>query len=97
MIALGKMTLAGFRTIEEVKKQGLCEKAYTNLVKERLPPDLKKTLLGQKKVWSNFQHFANSYRDMYMSWVNSAKIEETRKKGIREVVKRSKENKKTRD
>ena len=95
MISLGKMTQAGFAKIEEAKKQGFWDNAYTNLVKERLPSDLKNALIVNKKAWNNFQQFANSYRNMYIGWVKNAKTEETRKKRISEVVKNSLENKKT--
>ena len=89
MISLGKMTKAGFDKIEEAKKQGFWDTAYTNLVKERLPSDLKNALLVNKIAWHNFQNFANSYRNMYIGWVKNAKTEGTRKKRISEVVKRT--------
>jgi len=95
MISLGKMTKAGFDKIEEAKKQGFWDTAYTNLVRERLPSDLKNALIVNKKAWNNFQQFANSYRNMYVGWVKNAKTKETRKKRISEVVKNSLENKKT--
>ena len=95
MISLGKMTKSGFDKIEEAKKQGFWDTAYTNLVRERLPSDLKNALIVNKKAWNNFQQFANSYRNMYIGWVKNAKTEETRKKRISEVVKNSLENKKT--
>ena len=94
MISLGKMTKAGFDKIEEAKKQGFWDTAYTNLVKERLPSDLKNALIVNNKAWNNFQNFANSYRNMYIGWVKNAKTEVTRKKRISEVVKRSLYNKK---
>ena len=94
MIIQGKMTQAGFDRIEEAKKHGLWNTAYTNLMKERLPSDLKTALKGKKKAWNNFQRFANSYRNTYIGWVKNAKTEETRHKRIGEVVKRSLENKK---
>jgi uncharacterized protein YdeI (YjbR/CyaY-like superfamily) len=94
MISLGKMTQAGFEKIKEAKKQGFWDTAYTNLVKERLPSDLKKALLANKTAWNNFQHFANSYRNMYIGWVKNAKTQKTRKNRISAVVKRSLDNKK---
>jgi uncharacterized protein YdeI (YjbR/CyaY-like superfamily) len=94
MICLGKMTKAGFDKIEEAKKRGFWDTAYTNLVKKRLPSDLKKALLVNKIAWNNFQQFANSYRNTYIGWVKGAKTEKTRKKRISEVVKRSLKNKK---
>ena len=95
MISLGKMTKAGFDKIEEAKKQGFWDTAYTNLLREQLPSDLKNALIVNKKAWNNFQKFANSYRNMYIGWVKNAKTEKTRKKRISEVVKNSLENKKT--
>jgi len=94
MIMLGKMTGAGLKKINLAKKQGLWDSAYTNLKKDRLPSDLKKALLENKEAWNNFRNFANSYRNTYIGWVKSAKTDETRKKRIREVVKRSITNKK---
>jgi len=94
MISLGKMTPAGFEKIEVAKKQGFWDTAYTNLVRERLPSDLKKALMVNKTAWNNFHHFANSYRNMYIGWVNNAKTEKTRKKRVSAVVKRSFDNKK---
>ena len=90
----GKMTAAGFASIEEAKKSGSWEKAYTNIKRERMRPDLKKALTKNKKAWDNFQNFANSYRNMYIGWVANAKTKETRLKRIKEVVKRTEQNKK---
>ena len=94
LIASGKMTQAGLDKIEEAKRNGMWDSAYTNIVKERIPSDLKQALIRNNKAWNNFQHFANSYRNMYIGWVKSAKTEETRKRRIDEVVKRSLQNKK---
>jgi uncharacterized protein YdeI (YjbR/CyaY-like superfamily) len=94
MIALGKMTKSGLDKIEEAKRQGLWDSAYTSKVKDRIPSDLKQALIVNSKAWYNFQHFANSYRNMYIGWVKSAKSEETRKRRIHEVAKKALENKK---
>jgi len=94
LISSEKMTQAGLDKIEEAKRQGLWDTAYTNKLKERLPSDLKQALMKDDKAWYNFQHFANSYRNMYIGWVKGAKTEETRERRTREVVKRSLKNKK---
>jgi uncharacterized protein YdeI (YjbR/CyaY-like superfamily) len=94
LIALGKMTKSGLEKIKDAKKQGLWDTAYTNLVKDRLPSDLKNSLMQNKTAWINFQKFANSYRNMYIGWVKDAKTQETRKRRISEVVKRAAKNKK---
>ena len=94
MIQLGKMTGAGLEKIKIAKKQGLWDSAYTNLKKDRIPSDLKKALLKNKKAWNNFNNFANSYRNSYIGWIKGAKSDITRKKRIDEVIRRSIENKK---
>ena len=48
MISLGKIMPAGIKKINETKKQGYWDNAYTNLVNNRLPSDLKKVLLDNK-------------------------------------------------
>lgn len=94
LIESGRMTNAGLTKIEEAKKSGAWENAYTDKKKQRIPSDLKKVLLEDKAAWKNFQDFANSYRNMYIGWINSAKTEKTRERRISEVVKRSLLNKK---
>jgi len=90
----GKMTDAGLVKIQEAKKNGLWENAYTNKTKETIPADLKEALMKEKKAWENFQRFANSYRNMYIGWVNNAKTAETRMKRIKKIVEQSLLNKK---
>lgn len=97
LTTLGKMTQSGLDKIEEAKTHGLWDSTYTNKVKERIPLDLKQALIINNKAWYNFQHFANSYRNMYILWVNGAKTQETREKRISEVVKYLEVNKKTRN
>jgi uncharacterized protein YdeI (YjbR/CyaY-like superfamily) len=92
LIKAGKMTKAGLAKIEEAKKNGNWDNAYTSLIKDILPADLKKALLKNKKAWWNFQKFAATYRNMYIGWVNDAKTENTRMKRITEVVYRSERN-----
>lgn len=94
LIKTGRMTDTGLAKIEEAKKNGYWDKAYTNKKKDEIPDDLKDALLKDIDAWSNFNGFANSYRNMYIGWVQSAKAEETRQRRIAEVVGRSLLNKK---
>lgn len=94
MIALGKMSAAGLKKIEDAKRSGQWDNAYTNLKREKMPPDLKSALSRDREAWTNFRRFANTYRNMYIGWVTGAKTEPTRKKRIEEVVRRSALNKK---
>jgi uncharacterized protein YdeI (YjbR/CyaY-like superfamily) len=94
MIMQGKMTQEGLEKINLAKKNGLWKIAYTNKIRDKLPSDLEKYLHSDKIAWENFQKFANSYRNIYIGWVKNAKTDITRLKRIKEVVKRSRENKK---
>jgi uncharacterized protein YdeI (YjbR/CyaY-like superfamily) len=88
------MTDAGLVKIEEAKKNGLWEDAYTNRKRDEIPDDLETALLENRIAWANFHNFANSYRNMYIGWINNAKTDKTRNRRIMEVVERSIFNKK---
>ena len=90
----GRMTEAGLVKILEAKRNGIWDIAYTNKTKDSIPADLKEALMREKEAWDNFQRFANSYRNMYIGWVNSAKTDKTRMKRIKKIVERSLLNKK---
>jgi uncharacterized protein YdeI (YjbR/CyaY-like superfamily) len=94
LIKSGKMTTAGLAKIEEAKKTGLWDSAYTSKTKESIPLDLEQALMKDNKAWNNFQNFANSYRNMYIAWVSNAKTAETRVKRIKKIVVQSLQNKK---
>jgi len=94
LITTGKMTKDGLVMIEEAKKSGAWEAAYSNKTKDKLPVDLENALKENREAWHNFQNFANSYRNMYIAWVNGAKTEKTRKKRIEKIVEQAKQNKK---
>ena len=94
LITDNKMTSAGLIKIEQAKESGNWDKAYTNKIKDELPVDLLEALKKDIKAINNFQHFANTYRNMYIGWVSSAKSIETRKKRIDKVVEQALRNKK---
>jgi uncharacterized protein YdeI (YjbR/CyaY-like superfamily) len=89
LIASGEMTDAGMAKIIEAKKRGLWEAAYTSRTPDGMPPDLDAALTGDKLARANFDRFANTYRNMYIGWVNSARTEATRRERVTEVVRRS--------
>ena len=94
LIAQGRMTHSGLAKIEDAKKSGIWDTAYTNKLKDKIPTDLEKALKMDSKAFTNFQKFANTYRNMYIGWVTGAKTDVTRKRRIIEVVKRAVLNKK---
>jgi len=89
MIKEGKMTEAGMQLIDEAKKNGKWEKAYSTKKMFDLPEEMANALNKNKSARENFNNFAPSYRNNYIHWVLSAKREETKNKRIKEVVKRS--------
>lgn len=94
-IRLGKekqMTPAGMAAIEVAKKNGNWQKAYTNLNVEKMPLELETALKKNNTALENFRKFANSYKNLYIGWVQSAKRPETKEKRIKEVVTRSEKN-----
>lgn len=94
MMKARKMTTAGLSVIEEAKKSGSWNKAYTSLKRDRIPSDLRRALAKDKRALDNFQSFANSHRNLYIHWITSAKTDETRRERIEKVVKQALQNKK---
>lgn len=94
LMKAGKMTAAGLSVIEEAKKIGSWNQAYTSLKRDRIPADLRKALAKDKRALDNFQRFANSHRNMYIHWVKSAKTDKTRRERIEKVVNQASQNKK---
>ena len=94
MIMAGRMTNAGLGKIEAAKKTGWWDKAYTNRIIDEIPADLQQALMKEEGALNNFQNFANSYRNMYVGWVNDAKTDGTRQKRIQKVVEQASKNRK---
>jgi uncharacterized protein YdeI (YjbR/CyaY-like superfamily) len=61
-----------------------------------VPPDLAKALAAKPIAARNFAAFSPSARKAYLYWVNAAKRPGTRARRIREVVKLSAANQKSR-
>ena len=89
LIISGRMTEAGLVKIEQARQNGSWENAYSSRHPVEIPADLMKALMAASEAWKNFQNFANGYRYSYIGWVTDAKTDETRRKRITEVVKRS--------
>lgn len=92
LISQGRMTPFGLAAIEEARRNGRWEAAYTLLKPWELPEDLRAALSRNATAWQHFRAFANSYRNMYINWVSDAKTESTRGKRISEVVRLSEAN-----
>lgn len=92
LIKEGEMTSAGLKKIEDAKRNGKWDLAYSPSKPPRMPKDLREALMRNKKAWTNFQRLAKSYRTTYIFWVSSARRDETRRKRIREVARRAARN-----
>jgi uncharacterized protein YdeI (YjbR/CyaY-like superfamily) len=92
MIQVGRMTQAGFERINEAKRNGKWDRAYSSKMGATTPKDLSKALKGNGLAWKNFKKFSNSTKFQYIHWVKSAKKDETRRKRILDVVKRAAQN-----
>ena len=86
MIKSGRMTESGLVSIEEAKRTGMWDKAYTSKVSPIIPDDLAEALRMNPPAMDNFMRFSNSAKLQFIVWVEGAKRSETRKKRIREGV-----------
>jgi uncharacterized protein YdeI (YjbR/CyaY-like superfamily) len=89
MIQAGKMKQAGFETVNEAKRNGKWDIAYSSKMPLVVPKDLAAALKENELAGMNFNKFSNSTKLRYIYWVESAKKSETRKKRIIEVVKKA--------
>jgi len=92
LIGEGRMADSGMAKVDAAKRSGEWDKAYAPSKPPRMPMDLRNALMKDDLAWKNFQAFAKSYRTTYIYWVSAAKREETRRKRIREVVRRARRN-----
>ena len=93
LISEGRMTPAGYKTIEEAKQNGRWDNAYSSSRgNTEIPQDLIEALKKNKIAHENFESFPPSARFMYIHWINEAKRQNTRERRIYTVVDRSKKN-----
>jgi uncharacterized protein YdeI (YjbR/CyaY-like superfamily) len=94
LIKEGRMTKTGLAKIKEAKKNGNWQAAYTSKKKMPMPPELEDALKKDPTALKNFQNFANTYQNMYIGWIASAKRAETKNKRIEKVVEAARQNRK---
>ena len=58
-----------------------------------MPQDLKEALSKNKKAKTNFDNFAQSYKRVYLRWLERAKTKPTREKRINNIFNRALNNK----
>jgi uncharacterized protein YdeI (YjbR/CyaY-like superfamily) len=86
MIEEGKMSPEGLKYYNEGLQRETLDHGIP--LNPEIPKDLKKAL-EKGKAWENFKAFAPSYRRTYLRWLIKAKLPETRKKRIDEIVSRA--------
>ena len=98
IIALEKEGLiheSGWKLINLAKKSGKWSE-MDDVENGIIPPDLQKAFSENNKAFTNYNNFAPSYKKSYLSWLHSAKRQETRDKRIQEIITLCELNKKSR-
>ena len=85
MIRIGKMAEPGFEAMNEAKRNGKWDIAYSSDMASSVPEDLEEAL-KKNGAWNSFKRYSNSTKFQYIYWVNSARKDETRRKRIASVV-----------
>ena len=78
-IGLAKIESSVLKRKEDTVREGLKKKLV-------IPGFLKKSLMKNRKAWTNFIKLAPSYQRNYVGWIISAKKPETRQKRIKEAI-----------
>lgn len=86
----------GYKSIIHAKKTGTWS-AMDDVENGVIPDDLQQVFDKNPVAFKNFKNFAPTYRKGYLSWLNSAKREETKQKRISEIIKLCEANIKSRD
>ena len=94
MIEKGRMTPAGLATIRVAKENSEWSRTPVNRKELVIPTFMREPLAKNKKALVNFSNLANSYKRQYVSWVSSAKKEDTRKKRLAEAISLLEQNRK---
>lgn len=86
----------GYKMIEIAKKNGMW--TYMDDVENGIiPEDLQDAFDANESAFTNYQNFSRGYKKSYLSWLNSAKREETRQKRINEIIRLCAANNKSRN
>lgn len=91
----GLIQESGCKMIELAKRIGTWN-AMDDVENGIIPPELQRAFDQNPQAFSNYQNFSPGYRKSYLSWLNSAKREDTRRKRIAEIIRLCEHNKKSR-
>ena len=87
---------AGYKMIDLAKKTGTWT-AMDDVENGVIPEDLQIAFNTNTQAFKNYNNFSQGYRKNYLSWLNSAQREVTRKKRIKEIIKLCNANIKSRN
>ena len=90
----GRMTEAGMAKIEDAKKTGEWYKFHMRPKELVVPVFIEEALRKKQKAYENFNGLGISFRKMYVTWISSAKLEETRMRRLAVAIGLLEQNKK---
>ena len=76
---------SGWKMINLAKETGTWT-AMDDVENGVIPNNLQRAFDKNQKAFENYKNFSNGYRKSYLSWLNSAKREETKQKRITEII-----------
>jgi uncharacterized protein YdeI (YjbR/CyaY-like superfamily) len=85
------MAEAGLAAIESAKASGAWS-ALDDIEDLKVPPDLERALRGNPRARKHFSAFSPSSKKIILTWIASAKRDETRARRIEETVRLAAEN-----
>jgi uncharacterized protein YdeI (YjbR/CyaY-like superfamily) len=86
LIGTGEMTRAGLDKIEIAKANGTWDKPITATQSFEMPIELQSALGTNERAKDFFESLSPSCRRQYISWIASAKRQETRQRRVREAM-----------
>lgn len=91
----GLIQESGWKMINLAKETGTWT-AMDDVENGIIPNNLQKAFDDNPLAYENYQNFSKGYRKSYLSWLNSAKREETQQKRIAEIIRLCEANIKSR-
>ena len=92
LIEKGLMTEEGIATIEDAKKTGQWDAAYSLKGETELPADFKTALNKNKKALENFDNLSNTNKFSYIYQINAVKNPDNRAAKIEKIIRLLEQN-----
>jgi uncharacterized protein YdeI (YjbR/CyaY-like superfamily) len=88
LIREGQMAEAGLRAVQAGKRSGKWQQGSQRELSATVPEDLQQALDRNQKASQGFSKLAPSHRRQYVAWILDAKRADTRRRRVRETVRR---------